>query len=499
MGRTWALLRNSWRQLTSMRTALILLFLLAVAAIPGSVLPQRSVNATRVGQYLTDHPTLGPWLDRVWAFDVFSSPWFSAIYLLLFTSLVGCVVPRLRDHVRALRSVPPDAPARLERLPQHAAGLTHDGDVASVATILRRHRWRTVVRGQSVSAEKGYLKETGNLLFHFALLAVLFGVALGSWYGWHANRLVVAGSDGAFCNTVQQYDEYGLGARVDAGDLAPFCFELTDFSASYLDSGQPVSFSAGASLTGPAVGRPRVAHFSVNSPLRLTDANVYLLGHGYAPILRYTDRFGQTQTTVAPFLPVDGGLTSEGVAAFPDVNRREPKQQMAFDGLYLPTAPETGPVLRSTHPEERAPALMLVAYRGDLGLDAGIPQSVYVLNQRQVRAGQLTQVGDAKLLRPGGSWTLDDGTTVEFVGTRQWVTLSIRYDPGERVVLVSVILLLVGLMLSLTGKRRRIWVRVTPAPDGGRSLIEAGGLARSDHPGFAAEFRALTQRISGED
>ena len=31
-----ALVRNSWRQLTSMRTALVLLFLLAVAAIPGA-------------------------------------------------------------------------------------------------------------------------------------------------------------------------------------------------------------------------------------------------------------------------------------------------------------------------------------------------------------------------------------------------------------------------------------------------------------------------------
>ena len=33
-----------WRRLTSMRTALILLFLLAVAAVPGSLLPQRNLN-----------------------------------------------------------------------------------------------------------------------------------------------------------------------------------------------------------------------------------------------------------------------------------------------------------------------------------------------------------------------------------------------------------------------------------------------------------------------
>ncbi|MDT7776429.1 MAG: cytochrome c biosis protein, partial [Pseudonocardiales bacterium] len=36
-------LRNTWRGLVSMRTALFLLFLLALAAMPGALLPQRSL------------------------------------------------------------------------------------------------------------------------------------------------------------------------------------------------------------------------------------------------------------------------------------------------------------------------------------------------------------------------------------------------------------------------------------------------------------------------
>jgi cytochrome c biogenesis protein len=489
MGTALALARNSWRQLTSMRTALVLLFLLAVAAIPGSVLPQRAVNAERVRQYAADHPRLAPILDRLWGFDVFSSPWFSAIYLLLFASLIGCLVPRLRDHVRTLRAVPPDAPQRLDRLPQHAGGLAYHGDPAALAAALRTRRWRVAVRGRTVSAEKGYVKETGNLLFHFALVGVLVGVALGSWYGWQANRLLVAGPEGAFCNTVQQYDEYGLGGRVDGAELPAFCLELTDFRASYLDSGQPTSFLAVAKLSAPD-GPARPVEFTVNAPLRLPGANVYLLGNGYAPVIRYTDRSGRSQTTVAPFLPTDGALTSQGVATFPDANRDaggDTKLQVAFEGLYLPTA-ERPPFTRSTHPAERAPALMLFAYRGDLGLDAGIPQSVYTLDRRQLDTGRLTQVGEPALLRVGETMTLDDGTTVEFLGTRRWVTLSVRHDPGERIVLVSVAVLLVGLPASLTGRRRRVWFRIDPA-----GTLEAGGLARSDYPGFAKEFADLVE------
>ena len=41
-------LRWSWRQLTSMRTALILLFLLALASVPGSVLPQEGIDPAAV-------------------------------------------------------------------------------------------------------------------------------------------------------------------------------------------------------------------------------------------------------------------------------------------------------------------------------------------------------------------------------------------------------------------------------------------------------------------
>ncbi|MEU6206814.1 cytochrome c biogenesis protein ResB [Micromonospora musae] len=510
--RLLALLRNSWRQLTSMRTALVLLFLLAIAAIPGSVLPQRNVSPEKVNEYFTEHPDLAPRLDQIGGFDVFGSVWFSAIYLLLFTSLIGCITPRLRDHFRALRSKPPAAPKRLDRLPQHSVLTLPAGGVAAIAEVLRRRRWRVTVRGNEVSAEKGYLKETGNLIFHTSLLVVLVGVALGHWYGWSGNRLLVAGEDKSFCNTRQQYAEAKLGPRVDTGNLPGFCVTLDEFHARFLESGQPSSFNATVTVDEPGHST-RTADFSVNSPLRLDDANLYLLGHGYAPIIRYTDRYGRSQTSVEPFLTTgDMGLTSEGLAAFPDANldpktgKKDSNQQVAFTGLYLPTAPAAPPYVRSEYPTERNPMLNLVAYRGNLGLDAGIPGSVYQLDQRQVRTGKVKQVGD-KVLKQGESWKLDDGSTVEFLGTRRYITLSVRHDPGSGVLLVSCGFLLAGLMGSLFGRRRRVFFRVTSGrsadptgetPTAGSSLVEAGGLPRTDYPGFVDEFAQLVAAVSGD-
>jgi len=196
--------------------------------------------------------------------------------------------------------------------------------------------------------------------------------------------------------------------------------------------------------------------------------------------------------------------TSEGVAQFPDVNidpktdKRDPSLQVGFEGRYLPTA---GTGAASTFPAENAPALFLTAYRGDLGLDVGTPGSVYALDQGQIATGELKNVSGARphQLKVGEAWTLDDGTKLEFLGTRPFATLAIRYDPTQFLILIGAALGLAGLTLSLWGRRRRVWFRALPAPTDlpastgttGGTLLEAGGLPRADYPGFADEFTAL--------
>jgi len=147
--RVTARLLGWWRRLTAMRTAIVLLFLLALAAVPGSLLPQRSLSQTNVRQYFADHPGLAPVLDRLYLFDVFSSPWFAAVYLLLFISLIGCVVPRAVEHARALRAAPPPAPRNLLRLPDSGEVATPLAPVASLDVVeeeLRVRRYRVVRR-----------------------------------------------------------------------------------------------------------------------------------------------------------------------------------------------------------------------------------------------------------------------------------------------------------------------------------------------------------------
>lgn len=501
--------RRWWRQLTSMRTALLLLFLLAVAAAPGSLLPQHNLNEDKVTTYYEQHPTLAPLMDRAGLFNVFSSPWFAAIYLLLLLSLIGCLTPRIRLHIRAMRRQPPDAPRYLERMRVHDRfELTEPAAEAAARThrMLRGRRFRSVLREHddgtiTVAAEKGFLRETGNLLFHFSLVALLLGVALGQGYGWHGGRLLVQGNDNAFCNSLQQYDEYSLGQRVSGSDLPPFCVTLNSFHATYEANGEPLTYAGDISYSAEPGAPTKKYKLEVNHPLRIDGASVYLVGHGYAPVFSYTDRYGTTQKQVAPFLPTDSEYTSDGVAVFPDANvnpktgKRNINLQVAFQGVFFPTVAKQGGQT-STYPGLRDPAVLLFAYRGNTGTDAGIPHSVYTLDQSQIKNGQLKLASkNPKLLRPGQSWTLSDGTTVRFDGVQQYATLQIRHDPGEKIVLVAAIMLLLGLLGSLTLRRRRVWFRLTPS-DGGTS-VTAGGLARTEYAGFRDEFSRLVASASG--
>lgn len=116
-----------WRQLTSMRVALILLFLLSLGAVPGSLIPQTSADELKVADFKKAHETLTPLYEKLQLFDVYSSAWFSAIYILLFVSLIGCIVPRSWQFVGQLRSRPPGAPGVSTAFPRTRPGVRRPG------------------------------------------------------------------------------------------------------------------------------------------------------------------------------------------------------------------------------------------------------------------------------------------------------------------------------------------------------------------------------------
>ena len=484
-------LRWTWRQLTSMRTALILLLLLAAAAVPGSVFPQRSADPNGVTAYFDANPVLAPILDKIQMFDVYTSAWFSAIYILLFVSLIGCVLPRTAVHARALRQPPVETPTNLKRMPAFksvtlSTKKAQDTLLAEAYAVLKKQRYRVVQQGDaatgSVSAERGYLRETGNLIFHLSLIGVLIAVGVGGGLSYSGQRVLVEGE--SFVNNLAGYDSFAPGTFFNENQLVPFSVKLDKFEVDFYrdptlkntaNAGTPTDFRAYVTTTMGSTGQQSKGLIRVNYPLAMPNANLYLTGNGYAPSITVRDTKGQiTYQGTTAFLPQDANYTSLGVIKVADV----PKQ-FGMIAFFYPTVGtlSTG-ALTSLYPDAALPLLSMNVYEGDLGINGGAPKNVFALDvskMKQVAGGKSGVKG--LRLQLGETVALPNGLgTVTFDGLKRYASLDVDYNPGGVWVLIFALLALAGLITALLVPRRRVWVRRTA------SGFEIAALARGDDP-----------------
>ena len=505
------LARWSWRQLTSMRTALVLLLLLALAAIPGSVIPQEDIDSLAVSQWRDDHPRLAPIWDRLDLFSVYGSVWFAAIYILLMISLVGCIVPRLFVYARALRARPPKAPRHLTRLP-HSASYTTDEDpevvLGRAVAALRGKRFRVETRDDAVSAERGYLREAGNLVFHLAVIVVLVGVAVGSLFGYKGGVIMLNGEDYGFSNNLTQYDDFAPGSLFDPDVMEPFSFSITDFEVDWLTKGKSAGmareFVAQLAYETEPGGETKDYDLKVNHPLSIGGTDIFLIGHGYAPVITIRDGEGEvTKSGPAVFLPTNSQtFESFGVVKAPFAQ----PEQIGLEGTFYPTfamgrdADGNLSMPASVWGDALDPLISMSLWTGDLGVDDGSASSVYVLDKADATQVLKPNGQPFRLdLRPGESVELPDGLgTVTFDGLQRWNKIQISRSPGKLVALGGVVLALVGLMGSLFIRPRRMWVRARRQDDG-TTLVEVARLDRSsggDPEDGAAELAEIVEALA---
>ncbi len=504
----WELVRWAWRQLTSMRTALVLLLLLALGAIPGSVIPQTGVDALKTQNWQAAHPHLTPIYDRLGLFGVYHSPWFAAIYLLLMVSLVGCIVPRLFVYWRGYRADPPTAPRNLTRLPDHAAYTTDvEPDVVllrAARSLTKRHRVSTGStdgQGGWVAAERGQLREAGNLLFHLSVLLVLVGFGIGSLFGYKGGVILVVGN--GFSNSLTQYDDFAPGGLFKASQMEPFCFTVNGFDVQWLESGPRQGMARGfqAPLTyrescsgDPSTWSPKKSYdLKVNHPLTIGGTQIFLIGHGYAPVITVRDAQGRTiYDGPTIFLPESSNFESFGVVKATGLT---PGHDIGLEGLFYPTYALVNGNPVNVMGDDRNPTLSMLAYTGDLGLDTGVPQSVYAMDKADMK--QLKKA-DGKMFRvdlqPGQTVELPEGAgTVTFDGVKHWTRLQISRTPDVWLTLLGVVLALVGLLGSLFIRPRRVWVRARR--DGGTTLVEVAALDRSGGGDLTAVLSSVVDSL----
>jgi len=285
-----------------------------------------------------------------------------------------------------------------------------------------------------------------------------------------------------FINTPTSYDNLAPGRFFSVGNLPPFTIKADNFDATYdPETNAPLDYKLDVT-TQDSVDAPLVKRVvRVNEPLTFGSTRVYLQANGYSPIVTVRDTAGDVvfQGPV-PFLPQDGNLRSIGAIKVPDA-----RPQIGFVASFLPTfsrdAKQGG---ISVFPEALDPKLLFSIWEGDLGLDSGIPQSVYRIDTSKMKQIALSS------LKPGEFLKFSEGT-ITFEGVVPWVNLQFASDPGKRFSLIGGIVAILGLLASLFTRRRRIWIRVEDGE------VQVASLAKNGAPGLATEMAEFVSNLKG--
>jgi cytochrome c biogenesis protein len=309
---------------------------------------------------------------------------------------------------------------------------------------------------------------------------ILLGISFSSLFGMRGEAIINVGE--RFVNTSTSYDTLIRGKLFQDSSIPTFMLTADKFDAQYnLETSAPEDYTLDVSLLRDGSTKIEKKTIKVNSPMTIGMTRIYLQANGYAPVVTVRDSKGDVafQGPVT-FLPQDANLRSIGAIKVPDA-----VPQVGFLGTFLPTYVRDGANgAASAFPKGLNPRLLLSVWSGDLGLDSGIPQSVYRLD-----TSEMTQIG-LKGLKPGESFSYEGGS-ITFEGYVQWVNLNFVADPGKHLALLGGIVAILGLLASLFTRRRRIWIRVG-------DQVEVAGLAKNSAPGLEVEMQGFVKMLKGE-
>jgi cytochrome c biogenesis protein len=497
-----------WRTLRSMRTALILLMLLALASIGGSLLPQIPNSPERVSSYLVDHPFLGELFYRAGLFDVFGSWWFVLITVLLFTSLIACLLPRSRQMLRAIRQRPIQAREidAFRHYQERLVAAPPDRAIDSSERVLHRRLFRVArADGQpTLAAEKGMWREIGSLLFHWAFVLLVVGVIVGKGTGYTGRAVVVEGT--TWVDAAANYDGQIRAGRFFSGRFSGAGVHLVDFEDSFRESGVPMDFTSHVQLLDGDGNAVRDEDIRVNHPARFAGLRIFQYGFGWAAVVNvYRD--GRTISSGPVVLGQDPAPEGVSQLAMPwrgFVKLATLRPQMA---VRLELWPDSRAFIASAangtpQPmiEDHDPFIRYTVWRGvlnDPSLSSLDTSLMHRVGSGVIGKGQTVDLQHGCVVGGSDADACSVGAprlTMSFPGVRQYSVLQVTRDVGVPLVFAAAILILVGLLPALYTSRRKVWIRAEP--NGKGTILKVGGFALQRKGQFEEEFAKLVDALA---
>lgn len=483
-----------YRFMRSMRTALILLLILAVASIIGTLIPQESQQVQAVTQWRQTYPSVSALLDFISFFNIYGSWWFQVVILLLLTSLLSCVLPRTKAVFKKLRMKQGAVTERyLTAMNQSIridVPLSQDEALERAAEALRKHNYRPkkMEHGDNppqMFARKGRIGEVGSLFFHYSFVILLVAAVLGKMGGFEGRAFIIEGE--RWVEQHLQYDsmvEGKLFARSD--DHKGFELQIDDFKSTYLGKDQgymPKDFTTTASIyEGDKLVSQR--KIRVNEKLKYNGVKFYQSSYGWAPHIKVVqDRVvdGKKIKEVlydkpTIFFPGASGqaLDARGEFTIPENPDPNDPEQLRIRAQFAPDVSPTTGALQS--PYLKNPAMLITVDKG--------PNRTSLIAQDVIREG-IPEIKKA-------------GLTITMPEVKEWTGLEVNKDPGVTAVYFSFTIMILGVMIALYLSHRRVWVAAVPSGSGykAKTTLIFAGVADKNRNAFAIEFEELAEAVN---
>lgn len=440
-----------WRFFCSVRVAVAEIVMLAVLVLIGTL------RGSAVPQWIADGiPVLQPLADRWYAWDVYRSPIFAVLLAIIAIAIAVCTInrvpgiwqtisdPTIRTSPGYLGHAEPSARFRTER---DAATLQRD-----LTTALAKKRYRLLAERHGpdihLYADKNRFAKLATFPFHLALILLLVGGIVASYFGFRDREFIVA-----------------EGTTRDVGHGTGLSVQLNRFQDSYTSIGIADEFRSNVTIFED--GDPvKTGDITVNSPLSHGTATFYQTDFGTSAEMDVRDGTGAVMFSG----PVDLGIfnyvtNADAPAGFveipaagvvmtvigPDLN---PANQPESDTLKL----QNGQMWIQVQPLGRPSGAVNPPALANTVADQGIPVQVRDLS-------------------------------ITFTRETRHSLLQVAYNPGIPIFFIASVMMVGGLAMTFYMPRRRLRGMIVPSPYGANVTLVP--LARRDWSGKQDFFKVV--------
>lgn len=480
-----------YRWLRSMRTAMIMLLLLATASIVGTLLPQIGQQPANVAGFITKYPTLGPLLDRLQFFNLYGSWWFQLLVVFLLASLISCILPRTKAIFKRMTAPPQKSnEASIRRLSNHVeinTSLDKEAALQATAAVLKRRGFKAKKLEDSdetqMFARKGRWGEVGSLFFHYSIILMIVAAVFGKLYGFEGAAYIIEGQ--RWTEGHLNYDQLQEGKMFRNNDAhRGFEIEVNDFTAEYHDDEGFFPKDYISDLTvfddGEEIKSQKIR---VNTKLIYKGVKFYQSSYGWAPHLAVTKNVTNDAGAVEPELMYDAPTIFFGDA------------YVANRTFSIPANPE---------PNDIDQLWVDAQFSPDIDLTNGTPRSPYlrdrIISVRLLEGPSQVEVGQSFIL-PGNTETTIGDYTISMPEVKEWTGLQVNSDPGVLYIYIAFTMMVLGIVVAFYVSHRRMWVLAVaedPASTTKGTTLLVGGIAEKNKDTFTMQFEKLAEDLQAE-